>query len=88
MVVPEASARGENFNVDEKADHFSICRPKNKKVRSFKKLEGFLADIVSEMKVRGFSSRQCKGHFMIPLWQAQSCHWTSYANLQVKQKFP
>lgn len=53
MVVPEAAARGENFNVVEQADHFSICRPKNKISRGFQKLKTFLADRIADgIKVR------------------------------------
>jgi hypothetical protein len=49
FVVPEASARGENFNfnVVAEADHFSVCRPKSKIVRSFRKLQEFVSEIAS-----------------------------------------
>lgn len=49
MVVPEASSRGENYNVVEGADHFSICKPSSKTSRSFFKLKGFVDEIVRSL---------------------------------------
>jgi hypothetical protein len=48
LVVSEASARGEDFNIVEGADHFTVCRPRSKTVRSFYKLRDFVSAIAGK----------------------------------------
>jgi hypothetical protein len=54
LYVPEASTRAENYNVVEGADHFTICKPRDKNVRNFIKLKDFVSDIVIPAQVRLF----------------------------------
>ncbi|CAM6119028.1 unnamed protein product [Calypogeia fissa] len=52
IVVPEASARHDvdagSFYIVQQADHFNVCRPKNRESSSFQILSGFVADVVKE----------------------------------------
>jgi hypothetical protein len=49
--IPESSTRADDYNVVDGADHFSICKPRDKYSRSFTKLKGFVCDIVNSAQV-------------------------------------
>ncbi|CAM6084058.1 unnamed protein product [Calypogeia fissa] len=58
VIVPEASARfGNEFNVVQDSDHFSICRPRGKASPSFSKLREFLCTIEQRLKVQQLRDR-------------------------------
>ncbi|CAM6100184.1 unnamed protein product [Calypogeia fissa] len=55
LIVAEASARGENFNLIGDVDHLSICKPKGKTFMSFYKLKDFISLIIEESKMLAVS---------------------------------
>jgi pimeloyl-ACP methyl ester carboxylesterase len=51
VFVPEASAREGDFNLVDGADHFSICKPRDRSSRSFYKLKDFAAVTAKDAQV-------------------------------------
>jgi hypothetical protein len=56
---------GDSYNVIEGVDHYSICKPMNKKSRSYYALTSLINDIASEPEVQNLLQvfMSFEGHF-------------------------